>query len=143
MKFNKKLKILENAGVTFKVESKDDGLITIDLSKNDLMKLDYQTSAYTQTGVITCEVFTKKELIEIEAETILNCYFNEFESELKDKFSNSIDLVDLFIGDDKHQEKRAFKIAKEQIYNRILTMYNCLTYGQKEIIADKLYLRIY
>jgi len=142
MKFNKKLKILENAGVTFKVESREEELVTIDLSKNDLMWWDKSSSAYIQTRVITCEVFTKKELIEIESETLLNCYFNEFENKLNESFNDSV-LVGLFVGTEKEKQERAFKIAKKQIDNRFLTMYNCLTYGQKEIIADKLYLRIY
>jgi len=139
MKFTNKIKILAKNGIVFEVDS-DCETVSIDLKKSNLFTRDYSTGSLTQDReLVECEVLTQSELIEKEAETIESCYYYEFEQALQEKYEN-VDLIISSLFNDS--EIKAKRLAKEQVLNRYLTRYNCITLGNSELIAGKLYLPV-
>lgn len=134
-RFNKKIQQLQKSGFIFSNIDYQDYIITIDLEKSNLFIKNYQSKALTNSGkFIECNVYTYNELIDKEAETIFSCSMAEFESTLFDKYKdvNSLKILKMFIPDDAMQMKLAKIIAKQEIDNRYLTKYNCLTNGDSE-----------
>jgi len=140
MKFSKKVKQFKEAGFKFEVNEEED-IISINLAENNLFIRDYQTGKLNQTeSLVKSHLLTFKELVERESETLESCYFDEFEATLKDKYKNLDLIIDSLFSD---SEKISKKLSHEQILNRYLTKYNCITLGDSELIADKFYLVIY
>jgi hypothetical protein len=140
MKFSKKIKQLKKAGFVFKVDE-DEEIISIILDENNLFSRNHQSNELEQkNNAIKCYILTLSELIEREVETIESCYYDEFEQTLKEKYNNVDIIISSLFCD---SEIRAKTLAKEQISNRYLTKFNCITLGDSELIADKFYLVIY
>lgn len=146
MNFNLKVKELKKAGFIFTVSDKEEEVIIIDLKDNDLLfTRNYNTGNLRKSNLdYGCKIYTLSELIEKEAQTILDCYYFEFENYLKSNKNwnePSINIIiNSFIGSPKEQEKKAKQLAKEQIENRFLTKFNCVTLGDSELLANKFYL---
>lgn len=147
MKFDLKVKELKKAGFVFTVlDKEEEETIIIDLKDNDLLfTRNYNTGNLRKSNLdYGCKIYTLSELIEKEAETILDCYYLEFENYLKsNKVWNELGMniiIDSFIGTIEEQEKKAKQLAEKQIKNRFLTKFNCVTLGDSELLANKFYL---
>ena len=146
MNFDTKIKELKKAGFVFTVLDKEEEVIIIDLKDNDSLFIrNYRTGNLRKSNLdYGCKVYTLSELIEKEVETIINCYYSEFENYLKSNKNwnePSINIIiDSLFGSLDEQEKKAKQLAKKQILNRFLTKFNCVTLGDSELLANKFYL---
>lgn len=137
MKFEEKIEILRVSGLNIKVLTDETFLINI--KGTNLYHRDYAEGGEGHLSQsdedIECMVYTREEYILSESEILESIYFNDFEAILKKSFQNSSNLIDLIF-----TESLALKIAEEQVDNRYLTKYNCLTFGNEEIIEGNLYI---
>ena len=133
MKFEEKIEILRVSGLNIKVLTDETFLINI--KGTNLYHRDYAEGLSQSDKDIECMVYTREEYILSESEILESIYFNDFEAILKKSFQNSSNLIDLIF-----TKSLALKIAEEQVDNRYLTKYNCLTFGNEEIIEGNLYI---
>lgn len=139
MKFRNKVKLLEKKGLgsLIKAVNHENESITFQSDKG-LISTSYDRPAGTSIEV---QVYTRKELIERETETIVSSYFTELINQLNKPEWVDKEMVDVLVGTDEEQEVKARKFVISQLDSNDKGLTNSLLRVEQEIlIADKLYL---
>jgi len=141
MKFKNKVKLLEKKGLGSLMKEVDyeEETITFQSDKGSI------TTSYSRPSEnpIEVQVYTRKELIERETETIVSCYFLELINQINKPEWVDKELVEVLVGTDEEQESKARKFVTSQLDSNDKRVTSNLLQVDKEIlIADKLYLFI-
>jgi len=138
MKFKNKIKALQKAGFSSIIvgENHDEETVSIQ-GKNVTMGYDDKAT----NGSISVVIYTEKELIERETETLVTCYFAEIIRHFEKPNWVDPDVLEVLVGDDYEQTKRAKKYVKSlvEMDDKRVTN-NLLRIEGDFLVANKFYL---